>query len=746
MRTTSRMKKFTLCMAACMILGLGLSGSSYACTKNTKNISADDAITAVTTIAFVDIDGPKVQAIVVKYNDTLLKGSVSTATYNAYSYANLPIVYEDGAANGGTVTAAEGGTESMYPAFELETGTPGAITYAYVRSTPTIDPKHVGDKSGNYVIIELNTDYMLASAIADWRSGVAGGVEQLVSITAADNKIITPNTAVKSNYVDAYYYNMAPMGSGADQVDHSYWGDMVFDDSLYTLSDIAGYKLHTSNVTPASTQTYTNQVTGATITAQLPDETVLSRVVGPSFTGTHCFSEYDGNYYNPSLMYAIYVPPDYDRHKKYMLVLHIPDAGGLGDDPVIALTESQAPSNYASAWVQQLAKNQGYGGIIIVVPEILNADQDVDNSEDANEFVPATWQLIDEITSEYPNIDRNRIYGSGQSMGGMQILDMASQRSDYFAGIWARGSQWGSNYNKSYTAPFDGKLITNPNWQNWYYSVSDLNILATNMTGDGSSTGGWQMVDTVLKEFDNGYQIPYTIWDPTTTTQAEENASLEALLAEPNALGMWWDALSGGSHKLTWMFADSITDSYNWLLSQTRQSEVARGKLEVLKGSYSAGLGTDGFNSVCGGSGGGPGGGGPGGGPGGGGSSSGCAATAGITASPTSLSVAAGSSATLVLTFNTATTDILHVSYTVSVVDANGNNASSDLTITYEGRDGSWRNISELTRSSDHKIANGKALTLSVEGNVVGTYTVTFTATYGSTTISTTVPVTVTAS
>ncbi len=41
---------------------------------------------------------------------------------------------------------------------------------------------------------------------------------------------------------------------------------------------------------------------------------------------------------------------------KYALVLHIHDAGFMGDDPMIALTESQGPVNFASTTVQKIAK------------------------------------------------------------------------------------------------------------------------------------------------------------------------------------------------------------------------------------------------------------------------------------------------------------------------------------------------------------------------------------------------------
>jgi hypothetical protein len=210
---------------------------------------------------------------------------------------------------------------------------------------------------------------------------------------------------------------------------------------------------------------------------------------------------------------------------------------------------------------------------------------------------------MDSITSAY-SIDTNRIYGSGQSMGGMQVLDMAAQRDNYFAGIWAIGSQWGNNYDKSalfqgksyYTYPTDGTIITNPDWQNWYYAISDDNILATNMTGDPRATGYWNETQTLFGTY-AGATIPTTSWDPTTTSAAQENTLLQALVSTPSPLGIYWDALDNGDHKSTWIYAHGISYSYDWLLSQTKQSEDARGKLN-LGGSYAAGLGTEGYSSV----------------------------------------------------------------------------------------------------------------------------------------------------
>lgn len=587
MKVALDVKKYRY-LAACVISGIALSGCGDSNSLTPSTIKADYDISSVSTISFVDLDGPKVQAIVVKYKDTLTAGSVNLNTYNAYSYANLAQNYDDSAA------ATRNGLNGAYPAFAQQTGTPGAPAYVYVNSTPTIDStNHTGTASGNYVIIELNTNYLLADAVPYWRAGVAGGIEQKAAITLADDVTISPSTTVKSNYVSDYYYNFAPDGS-----DNSVYLDTVLDDTSYVINGITGYKLYTDAVTPSYSGTTSN---GVAIT--YPNATILSMVAGTPFQATHCFSEYDGQYHDVSLKYSLFVPADYDASKKYMVVLHIEDAGGLGDDPLISLTEAQEAANYASDRVQALAKAQGYAGLIVVIPQIPNSGQSVADNLTGNEYLPATWQLMDYITSTY-NIDTNRIYASGQSMGGMQLLDMAAQRDNYFAGIWAIASQWGNNYNKSasyngksyFTYPTDGTIITNPNWQNWYYSISDDNILATNMTGDATATGYWNQTQTLFSSL-AGVTIPYASWDPTTTSETQENTLLNNLLATSTKLGIYWDALANGSHKMTWVYANGITSSYDWLLSQTRQSEVARGKLN-LSGSYANGLGTDGYNSI----------------------------------------------------------------------------------------------------------------------------------------------------
>jgi predicted peptidase len=534
--------------------GCGGGGGGHSSSDTTPTIEA--TIKAVTTIAFLDVDGPKVQAVAVEYSDNLPAGSVDLSTYEVFNYANLPQVTNAGAENETSTTPAyvEG----------IGTGTPGAPTKIYVSQTPAIDPNGQGDSSGKYVIIEINTDSQLNGVSSNWRPKLAGGVKQVKAISAG-NVSASPSDVV-GNYVPVTVAGRN--GSTTIQT--------VTDDSSYILKGLEGYQIFTDN----------------------PDVTVASMVKGPAFA-TSGRSEATGQRHDVKLMYSLFVPEDYDAQvaagKKFALALHIEDAGVLGADPMIALTETNVAANYAQLG-QKIVKEDGLGGLIVVLPQIVTPT--VADNWTATQDLEATWNLLDHLTQKYA-IDTNRIYGSGQSMGGMQVLYMASHRDNYFAGIWSIGSQWANNYDKAdvlfqsrggsalYSPFVYGRdtFITNPDWENWYWSLSDDNILITNMSGDGFATTLWQ----ILRDYyDNkaGVVIPKLLWNPITTSRAQQNEHLRLLISQPNATGIYWNALSDGNHMATWIYAHAITASYDWLLKQTRQSAEARAKLDVLAQKY----------------------------------------------------------------------------------------------------------------------------------------------------------------
>ena len=253
---------------------------------------------------------------------------------------------------------------------------------------------------GNKVIIELNTDYQLGSVCKKYPAAMAAGVKQVKDIVVGD-AVISAGTKEIGNYTHQVIENVKPNG----KVSYDEW-DLAAE-GTYVIKGIDGFELYTMEK-------------------------------GNAFRATNCFEEATGEYIDVDLPYALYVPADYEEQvaagKKFALMLHILDAGFLGTDPMITLTESQASYNYASDEVQQILKDQGLGGLIVVSPQIEEKLRSTRDNWSLSAAVPATWQLMDYLTETYA-VDMNRIYGSGQSMGAMQCLAMASHRDNYFAAI-----------------------------------------------------------------------------------------------------------------------------------------------------------------------------------------------------------------------------------------------------------------------------------------------------------------------
>lgn len=204
----------------------------------------------------------------------------------------------------------------------------------------------------------------------------------------------------------------------------------------YTQKTYIGYDPQTGKDRAPEYYHYANE--GAYTIAGLEGYQLYTIEDGTAFHATHCFDEANGQYWDLDLPYALYVPADYNPQKSYGLVLHIHDAGSMSSDPRLTLTESQAAANYASEAFQSLVKANGLAGVIVLCPAIAefypmdaaHLDYELRMARDnwtLSCAEPAIWQLMDKITKEY-HIDPDRIYGSGQSMGGMTVMAMAAQQ------------------------------------------------------------------------------------------------------------------------------------------------------------------------------------------------------------------------------------------------------------------------------------------------------------------------------
>lgn len=136
-----------------------------------------------------------------------------------------------------------------------------------------------------------------------------------------------------------------------------------------------------------------------------------------------------------SVTYNLFLPAGYDVSKSYPMVVFIADSSCAKGDPTQSLTQGLGALVWASdEW-------QAAHPTIVCVPTYSETILDDHNGYVTTDYVEATKRLIDSMKTKYA-VDASRIYGTGQSMGCMTTLILASQHPDLYAGCMFVDGQW----------------------------------------------------------------------------------------------------------------------------------------------------------------------------------------------------------------------------------------------------------------------------------------------------------------
>lgn len=141
------------------------------------------------------------------------------------------------------------------------------------------------------------------------------------------------------------------------------------------------------------------------------------KVASDSFTN-RTFTEGEA-----SLPYNLFIPSGYNRGKKYPLVVFVHDAGRISDDPL-----ASARLEGAKAWTTP--ESQAKNPCIVLAPQY--GSNTLTGKTGSVSQQDITLHLIQSICREF-SVDTDRIYGTGQSMGCMQTMEMAMEHPDLFA-------------------------------------------------------------------------------------------------------------------------------------------------------------------------------------------------------------------------------------------------------------------------------------------------------------------------
>ncbi len=207
--------------------------------------------------------------------------------------------------------------------------------------------------------------------------------------------------------------------------------------------------------------------------------------------------EYTDSETGLSVTYNLFLPENYDEESSYPTVVFIADSSCTGEDATRSLTQGRGALVWASdAW-------QSVNPSIVVVPSYPETILDDHNGYSTTEYVELTKRLIDDISEEYA-VDTDRIYGTGQSMGCMTTLILASEYPDLYAGCMFVDGQW------------DVSTLSSLENQKFVYFAAE------------DDTSAFNGMSELMESFDNDNAIySYEQWDGSwTCDELSEAANL----------------------------------------------------------------------------------------------------------------------------------------------------------------------------------------------------------------------------
>ena len=250
-----------------------------------------------------------------------------------------------------------------------------------------------------------------------------------------------------------------------------------------------------------------------------------------------------------ALQYQLFVPEDYDESESYPLIQFIPDSSVVGRGTDAVLTQGWGGLIWATD--EEQAKHPAF----VVVPVF--TETIVDDSFNHSEQIEVAVRLIQSLMEQY-SIDTNRLYTTGQSMGGMTSFYLNATYPDLFAASLFVGSQW------------DNSLLNVLEDDSFFYIVS---------AGDPKASVGQA---GLMEVFDgDGAAYSHAEWSAQDDAQAQ-NAAVTAMLAEGNSANFVTFTLGttlaegqtsgggAGEHMTSFDYAYKIEAVRDWLFEQVK--------------------------------------------------------------------------------------------------------------------------------------------------------------------------------
>ena len=256
-----------------------------------------------------------------------------------------------------------------------------------------------------------------------------------------------------------------------------------------------------------------------------------------------------------SVKYNLYIPKNYDKNKKYPLVLFMHDMGVLSEDTKTTLLQGNGAISFATP--EEQARHEAF----VLAPQY--SRQVVDDNGDITSDLDATVNLIrDYLISKY-SIDEKKLYATGQSMGGMMAIVMNYKYPELFAASYLVACQW--NPKEVSTMAKNNLWITVSTGDEKAYP--GMNAITSELIKRGATVAkdNWradytdaQFLEGARKVIAQKSNIKYTTLEKGTNPYLPK------------------DANPGLEHSGTWKVAYNIPGIKDWMFLQSKQWKALR--------------------------------------------------------------------------------------------------------------------------------------------------------------------------
>ena len=246
-----------------------------------------------------------------------------------------------------------------------------------------------------------------------------------------------------------------------------------------------------------------------------------------------------------TMAYNLLVPEGFDGKASYPLVLFMADASTVGKDVTTPLTQGYGALEFASDRDQQLHPS------FVLVPQY--TEWAVQDDWSTTDEVEMTIRLLQSVCKEY-NVDTNRLYTTGQSMGGMMSFYFNITHPDLFAASLFVSSQWDTSKMQDF-----GK-------KHFFYIVAG---------GDQKASGGMNDLTKVLTG--HNARIDSASWSAKLPAAEQERLAQQLIDNGGHVNFIRWETGTvlpesgkGMEHMASFDYAYKLTAVRDWLFKQKK--------------------------------------------------------------------------------------------------------------------------------------------------------------------------------